>query len=109
MSIYAIGFLRHDVSGAHLLCDEVRIRSLACRLGYHLRTIVTFASRADDLGLRLRDLAEAHCADAVVVSGVAHFDDGAVPTKLLRIADVITVEPEYTYARIGWAQREHLR
>ncbi|WP_228535084.1 hypothetical protein [Nocardia sp. BSTN01] len=59
--------------------------------------------------MRLRNLAEAYRADAVVVPGVAHFDDGVVPTKLLRIADVITVEPEYTYARIGWARREYLR
>ncbi|WP_258081352.1 hypothetical protein [Nocardia nova] len=31
----------------------------------------------------------------------AHFDNAAVPPTLVRVADVITVEPEYIYAR--WA------
>ncbi|MDR7167927.1 nucleotide-binding universal stress UspA family protein [Nocardia kruczakiae] len=109
MSIDAIGFLRHDVSGARQPADENRIRALAQRLGYHLPAIVTFTSGADDLGVRLRDIAEAHRADAVVVPSVAHFDDAVVPRTLLRIAEVITVEPECTYARICWPWREHLR
>ncbi len=109
MSIDAIGFLRREVSGAHQPRDEIRIRALAERLGYHLRTIVTSTSAGNDLGLHLRNIAETHRVDAVVVPSVAHFDGAVVPSMVVRIADVITVEPECTYARIGWARREHLR
>lgn len=99
MSIDAIGYLRRDVSGARQPWDEIQIRSLAKRLGYNLRKIITFSNAVDDVGLRLRNIAEAHRVDAVVVPSTAHFDGAVVPSTLVRVADVITVEPECTYAR----------
>lgn len=105
MSIDAIGFLRRDISGVRQPWDETQIRSLARRLGYNLRKIITFTADVDDIGLRLRNIAEAHRVDAVFVPHVAHFDGGVVPSKLARVADVITVEPVCTYSRrtTGWA------
>lgn len=99
MSIDAIGFLRRDISGIRQPWDEAQIRSLARRLGYNLRKIITFAADVDDAGLRLRNIAEAHRVDAVFVPSAAHFDGGVIPSKLVRVADVITVEPVCTYAR----------
>ncbi len=99
VSIDAIGFLRRDVSGVRQPWDEEQIRSLAKRLGYNLRKIIVFAHGVDDLGLQLRDIAETHHIDAVVVPSIAHFEGEVVPSKLIRAADVITVQPECTYAR----------
>ncbi|MEU6558097.1 hypothetical protein [Nocardia nova] len=104
MRIDAIGYLRRDVSGVRQSWDEVQIRSLAKRLGYNLRKIVTFTGEVDDVGLRLRNIAERLCVDAVFVPGIDHFDGRSVPAVLVGIVDVIIVEPEYTYAR--WASGE---
>ncbi len=99
MHIQAIGFLRQDVSGLHQPYDESQIISLAKRLGYHLRIMIICTDGANDIGLQLRNIAEVFRADAVVVPSTAHFDGEAVPSKLIRVVDVITVEPEYTYSR----------
>ena len=101
MSIEAIGYLRRDVSGVRQPWDETQIRSLAKRLGYNLRKTITFTCSVDDPEGRLRNIAERLGVDAVLVPGVAHFEGNAVPPGLVRVVDVITVEPEYTYAR--WA------
>ena len=102
MRIDAIGFLRRDVSGARQPWDEIRIRSLAKRLGYNLRKIITFTNGVDDVGLRLHNIVEVCHVDAVIVPSAAHFEGSVVPSKLVRVADVITVEPECTYARGGY-------
>ncbi len=102
MRVYAIGFLRRDVSGTRQPWDEIQVRSLARRLGYNLRKIITFTNGVDDVGLRLRDIVEVCHADAVIVPSAAHFEGSVVPSKLVRVADVITVEPECTYAGRGY-------
>ncbi|MBO0856016.1 MAG: hypothetical protein J2P18_19875 [Nocardia sp.] len=101
MRIDAIGYLRRDVSGVRQPWDEVQIRSLARRLGYNLCKIVTFTGELDDVAGRLGNIVERLDADVVFVPSVDHFDGGVVPWRLVEVADVITVEPEYTYAR--WA------
>ncbi len=105
MRIYAIGFLRRDISGARQPWDEIQIRSLAGRLGYNLRKIITFTNGADDVGLRLRNIVEDCHVDAVIVPSAAHFEGSVVPSKLVRVVDVITVEPECTYAGRGYGAR----
>ncbi|MBF6446059.1 MULTISPECIES: hypothetical protein [Nocardia] len=104
MRIDAIGYLRRDVSGVRQPWDEIQIRSLAKRLGYNLRKIITFTTEVDDVGVRVRNIAERLGVEAVFVPSVDHFEGGVVPAKLVEVADVITVEPEYTYAR--WASGE---
>ncbi|WP_245717331.1 hypothetical protein [Nocardia jejuensis] len=39
--------------------------------------------------------------DAVVVPSTAHFQSNSVPSELVRRADIVTVSPESTFARIG--------
>lgn len=104
MTIDAIGYLRRDISGVRQPWDEIQVRSLAKRLGYNLRKIITFTSGVDDVERRLRNIVERLGVDAVVVPGIAHFEGGVIPPGLVRVADVITVEPECTYAR--WASGE---
>ncbi|MBF6129014.1 hypothetical protein [Nocardia brasiliensis] len=94
----AIGYLRRDVSGARQQWDEVLIRSLAQRFGYDLAKTVVFGAETDDVLHRLTTVAQRLGVDAVIVPGAAHFE-GGVPEQLVQICDVITVAPEYTYAR----------
>lgn len=101
MSINAIGYLRRDVSGVRQAWDETQIRSLARRLGYNLRKIIATSTGGYDTGEWLGTIAVRVGADAVFIPSVQHFDCAAVPPALVEAADVITVEPEYTYAR--WA------
>ncbi|MFJ9743541.1 hypothetical protein [Streptomyces sp. NPDC101166] len=96
----AIGYLRGDVSGMRQQWDEVQNRSLAKRLGYTLTRTVVFSERTDDPIQRLINVVRRTAAEAVFVPGLDHFG-GVVPDELVRAADVITVEPEATYAR--WA------
>lgn len=104
MSIPAIGYLRRDVSGVRQQWDENQIRSAARRLGYNLRKIIALTSSVHDVGLRLGNIAGAVGAEAVFVPNVAHFEFGVVPTTLVEVADVITVDPDRTYARWGDGQ-----
>ncbi|MFE9583280.1 hypothetical protein ACFYO1_43395 [Nocardia sp. NPDC006044] len=94
----AVGYLRRDVSGARQQWDEVLIRSLAQRFGYDLSKTVVFGAETEDTVGRLMNVARRLGADAVIVPGTAHFD-GDVPGELVQVCDVITVAPEYTYAR----------
>ncbi|WP_051022214.1 hypothetical protein [Nocardia pneumoniae] len=96
----AIGYLRRDVSGVSQTWDEIQIRSLAKRLGYELAKTVVFGPKTDCPLSRLLNVVRRIDVDAVIVPNSRHF--GAdVPAELVKVVDVITVQPENTYAR--WA------
>ncbi|MGW2665927.1 hypothetical protein ACWCW7_33670 [Nocardia tengchongensis] len=95
----ALGYLRTDISGIQQPWDEQRMRSLASRLGYAVVKTVAFSDRTDDPIERLANVVENLQVDAVVVPGTHHFDRGEVPARIVQLADVITVDPEATYAR----------
>ncbi|WP_327140111.1 hypothetical protein [Nocardia sp. NBC_01327] len=94
----AIGYLRHDISKARQVWDEAQIRSVAARLGYDLRKTVVFGPHTDRPDLRLRTVVSRLGVDAVVTPSLAHLG-GEVPDFLAKVCDVITVDPETTYAR----------
>ncbi|AYF78801.1 hypothetical protein D7D52_07100 [Nocardia yunnanensis] len=94
----AIPYLRTDVSGARQPWDEVQTRSLAKRFGYSVPKTIAFSEHTDDPIQRLINAVRSVNADAVVVPSLAHLG-GVVPDVLVRVVDVITVEPEATYAR----------
>ncbi|WP_067693932.1 hypothetical protein [Nocardia jejuensis] len=97
----AIGFLQSDISGVRQQWDEIQIRSLAKRLGYDLRKTVVFNATTDRPVQRLRVLVDRLGVDAVIVPSAAHFDGAEVPTDLVAVADVVTVDPQDTFARWG--------
>lgn len=94
----AIEYLRRDVSGVSQPWHETQIRSLAKRLGYDLAKVVVFGPDVDGVVDRLLSVVRNVGAEAVVVRGAEHFD-GKVPEGVVRVCDVITVSPQYTYAR----------
>ncbi|MEV0467858.1 hypothetical protein AB0I30_00290 [Nocardia tengchongensis] len=96
----ALGYLRSDVSGVRQPWDEERNRSLAARLGYQLAKTVAFSGHTDYPVQRLILVVRTTGAEAVFVPNLTHLG-GSVPEELLQVADVITIEPEATYAR--WA------
>lgn len=96
----ALGYLRTDVSGVAQLWDEAQIRGLAKRLGYDFSGMVVFDPRTERPPLaRLRAQLTRLDAEAVITSSTAHFDDDRALADLVRTVDVITVNPENTYAR----------
>ncbi|QLY31256.1 hypothetical protein [Nocardia huaxiensis] len=94
----AIGYLRSDISGARKQWDEHQNRGRAARLGYTLAKTVVFSQRTDDPIQRLINVIRNTGAEAIVVPSADHFG-GDIPEALVRVADVITVQPERTYAR----------
>lgn len=96
----ALGYLRRDVSGLSQNWDEIQIRSAAKRLGYDLAKTVVFDQKTDHPASRLLNIARQLDVDAVIVPKVEHLN-GDVPGDLVRACDVITMNPENTYAR--WA------
>ncbi|MBL1077019.1 hypothetical protein JK358_21715 [Nocardia sp. 2] len=94
----AIGFLRHDVSGAQQQWDQAQIQQLAQRLGYDLCKTLVFGPETDRPLQRVRTAVSRLAAEAVITPSLDHFG-GRVPDDLVRVADVITVSPENTYAR----------
>ncbi|WP_225731907.1 MULTISPECIES: hypothetical protein [unclassified Nocardia] len=96
----AIGYLRRDISGVSQTWDETRIRSLARRLGYELSKTVVFGRETEQPEQKLLEVVAKNGAEAVIIPDTTHFD-GTIPEALVRACDVITVSPEYTYAR--WA------
>lgn len=94
----AIGYIRRERSGIRQLWHEEQIRSLAKRYGYDLSKTVVFSDRTDDHTARLCAIASNLGVEAVFTPGDDHFD-GRVPAALVAVADVITVNPEETFAR----------
>lgn len=100
----AVGYVRTDISRLQQQWDEERIRRLAKRLGYNLIKTVAVDGRTNARpldGLIATILREG--AEAVVAASASHFDD-EIPESVVRIADVITVDPEATYARSATGQ-----
>ncbi|WP_405132940.1 hypothetical protein [Nocardia sp. NBC_01388] len=95
----AIGYLRTDISGPQQQWDETRMRHLAARLGYTLLKTVAFSARTDHPVDRLANVVANLKVDAVIVPGPQHFETRQIPAQIVQIADVITVEPQSTYAR----------
>ncbi|MRH88787.1 hypothetical protein GFY24_15265 [Nocardia sp. SYP-A9097] len=96
----AIGYLRTDVSKLAQLWDQSQIRRLATRLGYDFADMVIYDPRFGRPPLaRLKAQVTRLDAEAVIVPSPEHFEDGQIPGTLVRQADVITVNPEETYAR----------
>ncbi|WP_228002680.1 hypothetical protein [Nocardia australiensis] len=94
----ALGYLRKDISGVSLEWDEIQIRSIAKRLGYELPKTVVFSAVTDHPADRLMNVVRHTDADAVITPSLAHFG-AAVPDALVRMCDLITVDPESTFAR----------
>ncbi|MFE3080680.1 hypothetical protein [Nocardia tengchongensis] len=94
----AIGYLRSDVSGERRQWDEMQNRGLAKRLGYALAKTVVFNEHIEDPVQRLINVVCRMRAEAVVVPNLDHFG-GTVPDELVRVVDMITVDPHDTYAR----------
>ncbi|MFD6160833.1 hypothetical protein ACFWF7_15015 [Nocardia sp. NPDC060256] len=93
----AIGYLRRDVSGISQVWDETQIRSVAKRLGYELAKIVAFGAHTDEPVSQLLNTIARVRADAVVIPTLAHLADEL--DMVVQVCDVITVNPENTYAR----------
>ncbi|MEU7138587.1 hypothetical protein ABZ942_03965 [Nocardia sp. NPDC046473] len=93
----AIGYLRRDVSGVSQVWDETQIRSVAKRLGYELAKIVVFGAYTHQPVAQLLTTIERVRADAVVMPTLAHLADEL--DLVVQACDVITVNPENTYAR----------
>ncbi|MEV6320637.1 hypothetical protein AB0M45_05480 [Nocardia sp. NPDC051787] len=96
----AIGYLRRDVSGVSQTSDEIQIRSIAKRLGYELAKTVVFGPETDSPLSRLLNVVRRVDARAVIVPGVQHLG-WEVPPELVKVVDVITVNPQNTYTRLA--------
>ncbi|WP_460723648.1 hypothetical protein [Nocardia heshunensis] len=96
----ALGYLRTDVSGVSQQWDESEIRRLAARYGYDLAEIVVYDPCSGRPPFaRLKTQATRLDAEAVFVPSLEHFENGDVPSLLVRRLDVVTVHPESTYSR----------
>ncbi|MFJ4655282.1 hypothetical protein ACIP5Y_28730 [Nocardia sp. NPDC088792] len=96
----ALGYLRTDVSGVAQLWDESQIRKTASRLGYDFSGMVIYDPLSGRPPLaKLKAQATRLDAEAVIVPGPEHFENGQVPGSLVLQLDVIAVHPEETYAR----------
>ncbi|WP_255222307.1 hypothetical protein [Nocardia otitidiscaviarum] len=73
---------------------------MAKRLGYNLARTVVFSQHTDDPIGRLINVVRNLGAEAVVVPSLDHLG-GTAPAALVQVADVITVEPHHTYARLS--------
>ncbi|WP_433624817.1 hypothetical protein [Nocardia sp. CA-120079] len=93
----AIGYLRRDVSGDAMDWDIAQIRKLATRYGYDLAEIVRMEGAGTHVLAALREVIRKTDAEAVIMPNLAHLDDR--PEELVRACDVITVNPNNTYAR----------
>ncbi|WP_067825113.1 hypothetical protein [Nocardia inohanensis] len=96
----ALGYLRTDVSGVSQLRDEHQIRSIAKKLGYDFCGVIVYDPRTPRPPLaRVKTQVTRLQAEAVITPGPNHFDDDTILRDLVRQVDVITVNPEVTYAR----------
>ncbi|WP_330252109.1 hypothetical protein OG874_39380 [Nocardia sp. NBC_00565] len=93
----AIGFIHRDISGSSQAWDTAQIRKLAKRLGYDIAEIVLLDSTATHIVAALREVIRDTEAEAVIMPNLAHLDNQ--PAALVRVCDVITVNPVETYDR----------
>ncbi|GAB2454413.1 hypothetical protein [Nocardia tengchongensis] len=100
----AIGYLRQDISGTREEWDKARIRKLATRYGYDLCKILAVSPATDRPIHRLHVMLTRIEADAVFVPSAAHFDGGTIPSEVVQVADVVTVDDERTVARYSTGQ-----
>ncbi len=97
-----LGYLRIDVSGTAHFWHQSQIRRLAERLGYGFADMVIYDPKFGRPPLaRLEAQATRLDAEAVIVPGPEHFENGQIPSSLVEQLDVITVTPEETYARLA--------
>ncbi|MEV6773032.1 hypothetical protein AB0N05_30805 [Nocardia sp. NPDC051030] len=96
----ALGYLRTDVSRLSQAWDEAQIRKLAERFGYDFAGMVIHDPSTDRPPLaRLKSRATRLAAEAVITPAPTHFEGATIPDSLIAQLDVITVDPEHTYAR----------
>lgn len=98
MKPQAIGYIRSDISGTRQQWDESQIRSLAKRLGYDLRKTAAFSENTDRPIHRLRVMLDRLGVDTIITPSIAHLDND-VPPELTDVTEIITVDPQTTYAR----------
>ncbi|WP_228832804.1 hypothetical protein [Nocardia brasiliensis] len=60
---------------------------------------VVLGPKIEDPVAELIEAARRVRASAVIVSSTAHFEAERVPDELTRLVDVVSVTPEFTYAR----------
>ncbi|ONM50577.1 hypothetical protein [Nocardia donostiensis] len=92
----AISYLRTDLCGVRQRWDEIRMRSLAKRLGYNLRKTITFSALSDDRISRLLDQIEREQAEAVFVPHLDHLE--GEHNRVIAVADVV-VDVDEVYVR----------
>ncbi|WP_306360525.1 hypothetical protein [Nocardia sp. CC227C] len=96
----AIGYLRSDISGSRQAWDESRIRTTAALHGFDFAKLIVIDGRTPKpLLAGLKSTITRLAAEAVFVPNTQHFDTGTVPTDLLAVAAVITIDPPTTYPR----------
>ncbi len=92
----AIGYVNSDLPGR--VNNEVCVRKCASVLGYHLvRLVVRTPAEVDDPLTRLINTARGYNAAAVITPSLDHI--GGDPGPICMVCDVVTVDPEQTYAR----------
>ncbi|MFJ4651058.1 hypothetical protein ACIP5Y_07270 [Nocardia sp. NPDC088792] len=77
------------------------MRSLASRLGYELRAFVEADADTPEPIQQLTQTVREHRADAVIAPGPEHFVAAEHLAVVVQLVDVLTVDPEETFAR--WA------
>ncbi|NKX90947.1 hypothetical protein [Nocardia coubleae] len=98
MKPFALGYLRSDLAGPSQHWHEIRIRSLAKRYGYDLAKTIVFSDRTKDPIHQLISSVRNARAEAIFTPHVGHL--GAdIPSDLVSVCDIITVDDESTYAR----------
>lgn len=100
----AVGFRRIDISSAQQQWDEIRMRSLASRLGYEIAELVDADADTPQPIEQLTQMIRKLSADAVIAPGPEHFVTAEHLAEVVQLVDVVTVDPETTFAR--WASGE---
>ncbi|RJO79293.1 hypothetical protein D5S18_02890 [Nocardia panacis] len=95
-----LGYLRRDIAGIHQQAIEPLMRSAAGDFGYsYTKTLALsdpFASERALIAL-VANLG----VPAVIVPSLKHFGDGRPPEALMRLADVLVMEPRAKFTRIA--------
>lgn len=95
----AIGYLNPAISKTRLDWHTSQIRRLAAQLGYDLIKILAFGPEVDQPIHRVRVTISRTGAEAIFTPSAEHFPGCEIPAELVRVADVVTVNDQHTYAR----------